>query len=199
MGPMDDVYRRLEELGRAVALMQKTIMRQGTVQSVDALAGTVVVQFAGEDAAGQPLLSLPVPWLQRSTEHRPPAVGDHALVLDPSLGNGAGVAFTGWPSTAKPPADGGTQRHVLYAGDDTVRVKSKHVELGVDPDDYPALASRVDAELARIWGVLTDPSIVPAVAAGTDAGEPGLTLLLSGASGEAAQVQSVAATQVKVK
>lgn len=203
MGPLDQLSREVEELRRDMALMRKVLVRQGVVQSVNTVAGTVVVQFPGVDAAGQPATSLPVPWFQRGTEHRPPAVGDHALVIDPSLGNGAGVALIGWPSTVRPPPAAGAKT-LLYSGSDAVGIDSPTIALGTllpaPPNDYAALASRVDAEFLRIWDLLTTPTTPPpAVVSGLDAGEPGLIALLSAASLAAELVESVAASEVKVK
>jgi len=184
-----DMYREIQTLRRQVDLMRKCLVRLGKVSSVDVAECTVVVEFPLAAVHGEPSRSLPVPWLQRSTEHRPPAVGDHAVVIDPSLGYGAGVAITGWPSAAMP-APGATSKHVLYAGSENVRISSPNVELGVTPTDYAALASRCDAEFARIWNMFTTWAVAP-----TDGGGALKTLSTAAASG----VQTVAATQVKVK
>jgi phage baseplate assembly protein gpV len=107
------IQRQLEDLRRQVDLIRHGLVRLGTVQLVDADAGTVVVEYAAEE--GEPTAkSLPMPWMQRSTEHRPPVVGDHALVLDPSMGNGGGVAVCGWPSEARPAAGGGGELDVIH-------------------------------------------------------------------------------------
>jgi phage baseplate assembly protein gpV len=196
--PIARLSRELEALRRQVALVRKVLVRLGTVQSVNTATCNVVVQFTGEDATGAPSLSFPIPWFQRGSEHRPPSVGDHALVVDPSLGNGAAVAIVGWPSTAKP-SPGADTTHVLYSGSATCKVSAPLVELGVAPTDFAALAARVDAELARVWDTLTDASIVPAPASGPDAGETGLLTLKTAAAAAKAATQTVAATQVKVK
>ena len=127
------IMRQLEELRREVALVRRVLVRLGKVHTVDVAACTVIVEWTGDDASGSKAKSLPVPWLQRSTEHRPPAVGDHAVVFDPSLGNGAAVALIGWPSTARPAPDTAGQKHVLYSGTDPCKVISPTVELGKRP------------------------------------------------------------------
>jgi phage baseplate assembly protein gpV len=191
--------RDIAELRRLLALLRKVLIRQGTIDSVDTTACTVVVAFPNVDVLGVPSKSHPMPWLQRSSEHRPPAVGDHALVLDPSLGAGAGLVIVGWPSTAKPSPGIATSSHVLYKGTETAKVDSPDVQLGVSPTDFAALAAKTNAEITRIWDVLTHASIVPAPAAAPDAGEPGLTTLKTLAAAAKIAAQSVAAAQVKIK
>lgn len=191
-----EIYGKIEGVTRTVKLLQRGLVRLGTVLTVDTTACTVVIAFPGTDASGAPNKSHPMPWLQRSSEHRPPAVGDHAVVLDPSLGMGAAIAITGWPSTARP-SPGGIGEHVLYAGTDKAKVASPDVELGVGPTQFAALSNKVDAELGRIWNVLTG-------SAGTPPWNPVGTLADAGALKTAAasartSVQSVAAAQVKVK
>jgi phage baseplate assembly protein gpV len=214
-----DIWRELEALRRGYERLRHGLVRVGTVQSVDTTACTAVVRYLGEDAKGQPWDSHPMPWLQRSTEHRPPAAGDHALVLDPSLGNGGALVICGWPSTAKPAPSSGGAKDVIFrqrggdhadtydAGTRTIKAakivgNAPAVELGESPSDFAALAQKVDTEIMRIWDVLTAAGIVPAPATTTtppDAGEPGLITLKSMASTAKAAVQSVAAAQVKVK
>lgn len=143
------LIRDVQKLRRDFDMVRKVLLRQGTIDSVDTLLCTVVVKFPGEDARGTPLKSNPMPWLQRSTEHRPPAIGDHALVFDPSLGNGAAVVIAGWPSTLKPSPLPGAD-HVLYSGTATAKVISTDVQLGVAPTDFAALATRVLAELEAV-------------------------------------------------
>lgn len=188
--------RDLAELRRLLSLLRKVLIRQGTIDSVNTLTCTVVVAFPSD---GLPVKSHPMPWLQRSSEHRPPAVGDHALVLDPSLGAGAGLVIVGWPSTAKPSPGLATSAHVLYKGTETAKVDSPDVQLGVSPTDFAALAAKTNAEITRLWDVLTHASIVPAPASGPDAGEPGLITLKSLAAAAKLAAQSVAAAQVKIK
>lgn len=166
MSFLSNVLRQLEELRRQMDLIRHGLVRQGVVQAVDATAGTVVVEYHAEESEPK-YRSLPMPWLQRSTEHRPPAVGDHALVLDPSMGNGGALAICGWPSTAKPPAGGGGSVDVLHrdrsaehydtyaAGTRTVKadvvvVESPDISLGESPTDFVALAELVLAELQDI-------------------------------------------------
>lgn len=144
------VMRELAELRQLLSLLRKVLIRQGTIDSVDTTACTVVVVFPNEDVQGAPAKSHPMPWLQRSSEHRPPAVGDHALVLDPSLGAGAGLVIVGWPSTLKPSPGVATSAHVLYKGTEAASIYSPDVQLGVAPTDFASLASRVLAELNSV-------------------------------------------------
>jgi hypothetical protein len=173
-------------------------VRLGKVKTVDTLTCTVVVEFPGTNTAGEASTSLPVPWLQRSTEHRPPAVGDHAILIDPSLGNGAGLAITGWPSALNLSPGVSSSDHTLYSGTDVCKVVSPTFEAGLAPTGYAALAAKTDTELDRVWQVLTNAGIIPAVPSGPDAGEPGLTTLVSLASSASAARQSVAAAHVKI-
>lgn len=119
------MYREVQDLRRQVNLMRKGLVRLGKVHSVNTTTCTVVIEFAGEDSANSP----PVPWLQRSTEHRPPAVGDHAILIDPSLGSGAGLAITGWPSAVKISPGVATSDHTLYAGLAAAKVISPDIQL----------------------------------------------------------------------
>jgi len=160
-------YREFEELRREVERVRRGIVRHGSVSSVDSGSGKVVVKYDGEDAGGAELKSLPMPWLQRSTEHRPPVAGDHVVVLDPSLGNGGALAICGWPSDAKPPAGGGGNIDVIFRdrsgpnGDvydsgtrttksDHVVIDSADVKIGQNPTDFAALAQKVLDELNRV-------------------------------------------------
>lgn len=184
------LYREIQDLSRQVKLIRKGLVRLGKVHSINTTTCTVIVEFAGEGVDGSSAKSLPVPWLQRSTEHRPPVVGDHAVVIDPSLGNGAGLAITGWPSAANVSPGVATSDHVLYSGTAACKVASTDVRLGVAPTDFAALASRTDAEFARIWNMLTTWTPV------SNDGGAALKTLASAAS---PGVLTVAATQVKVK
>lgn len=185
------IVAELDQLRRDLARLSK-IVRLGVVDSVNTTTCTVVLAFTGQkDAQGNPLKSLAVPWLQRSTEHRPPAVGDHAVLLDPSLGLGGGVAMTGWSSVAKPPAGGGGAGHVLYQGAATAKVVATAIELGTGlVTDYAANATKTDAEFARIWNMLSAWTPVA-----NDGGAALKTLIAAAAP----TVLTVAASQVKVK
>lgn len=211
---MKDFARRVQrdvgDLRRTLSLLRKGLVRLGKVSAVDVAACTVVVEYAGVDALEAAAKSHPMPWLQRSTEHRPPAVGDHAVVIDPSLGMGSALAITGWPSTARAAPEGAAQKHVLYAGQDPAWVKSPDVRLGRDPTDHAALATRVRAELDAVKadldairaaynahthvvatsGVGVAPG-APLPATGTAAAPPAMVLTYS--------PQSVAAADVWVK
>lgn len=228
-GDLKKLIAEVQEIRRTVSLIRKTLIRFGTVQLIDPVLCTVVVLFPGTDALGAPLLSLPVPWLQRSSEHRPPLIGDHAIVIDPSLGNGAGLAICGWTSLVKPAAEGGLQKHILYSGIEPCKVTAaslevtaattvKHtagtkiehtagttieqtavtaikqtapsVELGTEPTDFAALASKVDLEIARIWEMFS---------AWTPAAQDGGAALKALAETASLSVASVTAVQVKVK
>lgn len=144
------LWAEIEQLKSAINLLRRGLVRVGTVDSVNATLGTVVVAFVGEAADGGALKSPPIPWLQRSTEHRPPAAGDHAIVIDPSLGMGGALAITGWVSLTKPAAGAGGSAHVLYAGTDQCKVIATDIRLGVLPADFAALASLVLAELQAV-------------------------------------------------
>jgi hypothetical protein len=138
-----DIHRSTEDSKRTLALLRRGLLRLGSVQSVDDDAGTLVVEYPEEDATGQPLRSYPMPWLQSSTSHRPPLVGDHVLVLDPSLGNGGALALPGWPSEARPPVEGGGPGHVLYSGDQSALIKSDSTQIMATPDDVTITADEV--------------------------------------------------------
>jgi hypothetical protein len=213
----------VREVRSEVERMRKGMLRTGAVKTVDTSAGTLSVDYGGTDR-----VSAPMPWFDPPTSHRPPAVGDLVLVIDPSLGRGAAVALVGWPSTANPSPLPGDD-HALYVGDhaaviqsagvaitsseattietagltiessDAVVIVSSDISLGESPSDYAALSARCDEEFTRIWNLLKDPSIIPAPSAPPDVGEPGLLVLKSLASAQSALVLSVAATQVKVK
>lgn len=73
------------------------------------------------------------------------------------------------------------------------------VHLGAqEGDEEISLARKTDAEFKRIWDVLTSSGVVPAPSTPTgDAGEPGLLTMQRLAGTAAAQVQSVAARNVK--
>lgn len=131
MDLISSMYRAIEDLKRVVSLLRRGLVRMGKVHSVDASAGTIVIEYSEEDATGQPLRSYPMPFLQRSHEHRPPVVNDHVLVLDPSLGNGGAIAFPGWPSTARPPVEGGGNGNVVYSGPETALIKSGSTQFWV--------------------------------------------------------------------
>lgn len=193
--------RDLAELRRVLSLLRKVLIRQGTIDSIDTTACTVIVAFANADVLGVPAKSHPMPWLQRSSEHRPPAVGDHALVIDPSLGAGAGLVIVGWPSTAKPSPGIATSSHVLYKGTETAKVDSPDVQLGVSPTDFAALAAKTNAEFARIWDLLSgQPYVgVPPQAPWVPVAQDGGAALLAAATAWKAGVASVAAAQVKIK
>lgn len=194
MGPLDQLSREVEELRRDMALMRKVLVRQGVVQSVTAVTGTVVVQFPGTDATGLPAKSLPVPWFQRGTEHRPPAMGDHALVIDPSLGNGGGVALIGWPSTLRPPPAAGVKT-LLYSGSDAVGIDSTSVALGsllpTPPVDFAANATLVDQFITTLYGMLSGWAPV--------SNDGGAALKAAFTASFPLPPASVAATEVKVK
>lgn len=211
-----ELFRTVQEVAQTVRLLANGLIRIGKVHSVDPVECVIVVEYLHLAADGQPHRSLPMPWLQRSTEHRPPAVGDHAVVLDPSLGNGGAIAITGWTSTARPVPGGAGDYHAIFVTPDgqdgdsygdgvrtikapSVIVHSPDIELGESPTDYASLATRVDEEIGRIWDVLTDASVIPAPSAPPDAGEPGLLTLKTLAGTASALVQSVAAAQVKIK
>jgi len=185
------LVRDLEDLRNEVRLI-RSLIRMAKVKTVDVAACTVVVEYHSTDATNQPSLSHPMPWLQRGTEHRPPAVGDHAVVLDTSLGKGAAVAITGWPSTAKPPAGGGGDVDTLAQTTRRVRVHSTDIELGQAPSDYAALASKVDQFISGLDAVFrTDWT--PVSMDGGSALKAAYTLAFVVAP------TSVAASQVKLK
>jgi hypothetical protein len=144
------IGKSLADLSSKVTRIMAAMVAVGTVETVDASAGTVRIRMLMTDDDGTRLLSRPMPWFQRSTEHRPPNVGDHVFILDPSLGRGGAVAICGWPSLARPPVDGGGAAHTLYSGPAQVRVQSTDVRFGQDPTDFPALASRVLSELQSV-------------------------------------------------
>ena len=202
------LIRDLEELKRTFELLRRGLVRIGAVHSVDTSACTVVVEYAGAEVTGGPVRSLPMPWLQRSTEHRPPAAGDHALVLDPSLGNGGALAICGWPSTAKPAADDGGDVDVLFRerggpnGDvydagtrtikaDAVEIDSSDIALGVNPTDYPALAQLVTAQFDTLKSAIQS--------AGTSPNDGGATFKAALVASLATWPGEIAAQQVKVK
>lgn len=140
---MKEIYKATEDARRTLSLMRRGLLRLGSVFSVDSTAGTIVVDYGEEDATGQPLRSYPMPWLSRSTEHRPPLVGDHVLVLDPSLGNGGALAFPGWPSEARPPVEGGGPGNVIYSGDQSALIKSDSTQIMATPDDVTVTSDAV--------------------------------------------------------
>lgn len=128
-----------------------------------------------------------------------PPVGSEALALGVKGMRSHTVAICanaiGERPTGNPPRTGGLYANkawVFYIDEDGVG----HVgaQRGAEPI---ALADKVDAEFQRVWGVLTDSSVVPAPASPTDAGETGLLTLQTSASAASAQVQSVAATKAR--
>lgn len=145
------LWQLVEDVKRGVQLLRNGLVRYGVVDSVDPVEGTLVVDYAGTVAK-----SYAMPWVQRSTENRIPPVGDHVIVLDPSLGSGQAVAIVGWVSQATPPlASGGSE--VLYEGDSpveittssSVTVASDQVDLG-QAADFVALAQDVLNELQAV-------------------------------------------------
>lgn len=133
------LYRQVATLRSTLEQLKRGIMRLGEVKTVDLTECTIVVEYDDEDEDGAPVQSMPMPWFQRSTEHQPPVIGDHVLVIDPSLGMGASFAIVGWPSTAKPAPEAGGPKHVLlkqYGSlivvDDQGLCKLNNVEVDVD-------------------------------------------------------------------
>ena len=145
-----EIWRAIEDLRRTASLLRNGLVRYGSVKSVDASAGTLVVTFAsGQD-------SYAMPWVQRSTEQRVPPVGDHVIVLDPSLGSGQAVALVGWSSQATPPAETDGSE-VLYLGEqDTIIATTAHLTLAGDKadiaaaSDFVALSTPTDDAVAAL-------------------------------------------------
>jgi hypothetical protein len=77
-----ELARRLASLEGEVRRLRAGLVRVGTVASVDATEGTITVTYVSG------VTSAPMPWFQRGSEHRPPRVAEHVVVLDPSLAEG---------------------------------------------------------------------------------------------------------------
>jgi phage baseplate assembly protein V len=98
--------------------------------------------------------------------------------------------------TGNPPRTGGLytdgEWRLFIEQDGTVNAGAQRGESEV------ALANLTNAEFKRIWDVLTSSGVVPAPSTlAGDAGEPGLLTMQQLASTAAAQVQSVAARNVR--
>lgn len=133
------LYRMVAGIRSTLRLVRRGLVRLGAVKTVDLQACTIVVEYDDTDEDDQPVESEPMPWFQRSTEHHPPVVGDHVLVLDPSLGMGSAIAIVGWPSTAKPAPENAGEKHVIHKQydsliqvDDQGLCKLNNCEIDVD-------------------------------------------------------------------
>lgn len=123
----------------------------------------------------------------------------HPGVLDPHGLNGC-VAVPGWFPDKHKLADVDTEHLALRSTDNAVRIvlSGTEVRLGSTAgDDFVALAAKVDAELARIWGLLTGGGTPPAqwVPAANDGGAALKAAAIEASTG----VESVAASMVKAK
>jgi phage baseplate assembly protein gpV len=203
-----EIARKVADLETEIRRIRAGLVRVGNVASVDATAGTIMVAYLSG------VTSAPMPWFQRGSEHRPPIVGEHVLVLDPSLQGTSSIALVGHPSEANPPAAGGGDKHVLHsdAGGDSdtytqgtrtlavrklvakagaIALEADAIELGSSPSDFAALASRVDNYIAsmdqlfRTWTPVSQ--------------DGGAALKASFVSTFETAPPSVAATHVKVK
>lgn len=210
MSALATLIQDVKRIRSTLRLLRRGLVRFGDVKTVDPTACVVTVEYADLDADGAPVSSDTVPWFQRSSEHRPPLVGDHAIVIDPSLGHGAAVAITGWASTAKPAPASGGNKHVIVSAFNTVvqvasdgkvtitvggqpmlAITSSMVEVAGASGQPPAIANLVDANFTSLIAALQ--TAFTTVGAGMAANGP------AGATSIASYVASnMAATKVKV-
>lgn len=194
-------YEDVQELRSLVTRVVRGMLRHGKVSSVDVDAGTLVVSIALDEGEHKPH---PMPWFQRSTEHRPPSVGDHATVIDPSLGNGGAIALVGWPSLARPPAGGGGDVDVIAKTERKAVIDSPEVEIGQAPEDYAALAAKVLSELNAFkedldaFKVAFDGHTHAVATTGTQTAQSGTAAPVLSPAPTAHTPGSVACEQVKV-
>lgn len=97
-----------------------TLIRLGTIETVDLLAATCTVRLSdGEDDDGEPVVTPPIRWLcGRAGATRiwsPPTMGEQVVLLTPDGQIGAAIALTGVVRDAFPPAGADAVELIAFA------------------------------------------------------------------------------------